>query len=122
MTYRIPGQFFDSLNTAFILISSFLSFFLFIFIVDTVADVLITHPLPPCSQALLSLPSGHHHTVVCVCGLCIYSLWLIPSPSFIQASSAPDPSDSCQSSCLPFLKFIVFSLKVCMNNKSLDKI
>ena len=26
------------------------------------------------------LPSGHHHTVVCVYGSCIYILWLIPSP------------------------------------------
>ena len=37
------------------------------------------------------LPSGHHHTIVCVYGSCIYVLWLIPSPSFIQSSPPPSP-------------------------------
>ena len=45
-------------------------------------------PTPP-------LPCGHHHTVVCVHGLCIYALWLIPSPAYSQSS--PLPFDSCHS-------------------------
>lgn len=35
-------------------------------------------PSPPC---------GHHHSVVCVCVLCIYVLWLIPSLSLIHSPS-----------------------------------
>ena len=37
------------------------------------------------------LPSGHHHTVVCVYGLCIYALQVIPSPCFIQFPLSPLP-------------------------------
>ena len=51
--------------------------------------------LPPSSQTpLLPIPSGHHHTALCVHGLYTYVLWLIPSPSFIQL---PLPADNCQS-------------------------
>ena len=32
-------------------------------------------------------PSSHHHTAVCVCVLCIYTLCLIPPSSFIQSRS-----------------------------------
>ena len=41
-------------------------------IVDTVTDVPIipSLTLPASTQSLHPLPSGHHHTVVCVCGLC----------------------------------------------------
>ena len=47
------------------------------------------HPaLAPC------LASHNHHTVVCICGSCIYVLRLIPSSSFIQS---PFPFDSYQS-------------------------
>ena len=63
----------------------------FIFIFDTNTDVpspsLFAHlhpalPLPP-------LPSGHHHTVVCVYGLYLYALWLIPHR--LSVSPAPSP-------------------------------
>ena len=68
--------------------------FFFIFIVDTIIDV----PSPPTHllPTLTPLPTGRHHTVVCVYGCCKDVLWLIPSPSFIQSPS-PLPSDSCQS-------------------------
>lgn len=46
------------------------------------------HPPPFCS--------GHHQAVVCIYGLCLYIIWLTPSPSFIQFP-CPLPSDSCQS-------------------------
>ena len=38
-----------------------------------------------------SFSSGRHHAVVCVCGLCMYVLWLIPSYSFIQGLPAASP-------------------------------
>ena len=41
-------------------------------------------PFAHLHPAFAPLPPGHHHTVVCVYGLCLYVLWLIPSPSFIQ--------------------------------------
>ena len=75
-----------------------ISLFSFIFIVDTIADVAppCNTSLPPSSQPQLLFPSGHHHTAVCVHRLCIYVLWLIPSPSVISPPSLL-PSDSCQS-------------------------
>ena len=63
-----------------------------IFIVNTITDVLI--PPTPClyppntyppSLRPSPSPSGH----VCVYGLCIHVLWLIPSPCFIQSPSSP---------------------------------
>ena len=45
---------------------------------------------PPLAPSFL--PSDHHHTVVSVCGLCIYDFWLILSPSFIQFSPPPQLS------------------------------
>ena len=51
------------------------NFFNFIFIVDTIADVPLSPPLcPPLPSSHPPFPSGHHHTVVCVYGLCIYDL------------------------------------------------
>ena len=49
------------------------------------------------------LPSGHHHTVVCVYVFCMYLLWLIPSPSFIQS---PHP--------LPLWQLSVCSMHPCL--------
>ena len=58
--------------------------FLF-FIIDTITNALTScPPLPTSIQPSPHLSSGHHHTVVCVHGSCIYDLWLILSPSFIQ--------------------------------------
>ena len=51
-------------------------------------------PFPPFAHlhpALILHPSGHHHAVVCVHGLCLYVLWLIPSPSLIQSYPPPSP-------------------------------
>ena len=83
------------------LFHSFLGFHFYLFIylfnfifIDTITDVPIPLPaLPSSTQPLSPSSSGHHHTIVCVYGLCMYVLWLIPSP-FIQF---PLPSDSCQS-------------------------
>ena len=50
--------------------------------------------LPTSTQPHLPFPSGHHHTVVCVCA--VHVLWLIPSPSLIQPF-LPLPADNCQS-------------------------
>ena len=56
-------------------------------------------PICPLSEALcLLLPSGHHHTVVWVYGLCINVLWLIPSPSFMQ-SPLPSPHSTLTAIC-----------------------
>lgn len=44
-------------------------------------------PLPTFTQPSPLFPSGHHHTIVCVHGLRILVLWLIPSPCFIQFPS-----------------------------------
>ena len=47
--------------------------FLPIFIVDTITDGPIFPPFLTSTQSLSPrLPSGHHHTIVCVYGLCIY--------------------------------------------------
>lgn len=48
--------------------------FLKIFIVETLSDIPISTPLslPASTQLPPPLPSGHHHTLVCVCGLCMY--------------------------------------------------
>ena len=51
-------------------------FFNFIFIVDTITDVLIFSLFVHLHPALHLLPSGHHHTVVYVYRLWIYVLWL----------------------------------------------
>ena len=50
---------------------------LFIFLFDTIADVPIppTPALPHFSQPLLALPSGHHHTIVCVSVAHVYSFF-----------------------------------------------
>lgn len=56
--------------------------FYFISIVYPITDV----PMPLLCPPLFSpspLPPGHHCTAVCVCGLCIYILGLISSPSFL---------------------------------------
>ena len=60
----------------------------FLFIVDTITDFLISYPFAHLHPGLTppSLPSGHHHTVVCIYWLCVYVLWLIPSASFIQST------------------------------------
>ena len=57
-------------------------FFQLYFYVDIFIDVLIPPVLclSPSSPST-PLPSGHRHTDVCVYGLCIYVLWLIPSSS-----------------------------------------
>ena len=69
----------------------FLNFiFLLLTLLQMSPPLLLCSPHPDSTP----LPSGHHHTVVCVYGLCTYVLWLIPSPSFVQS---PIPSDSCQS-------------------------
>ena len=68
---------------------TFFSFY-FIFIVDTITDVPISHPpFPTSTQPLPPFPSANHHTVVYVYGSCIYDLWLIPSPSFIHSPTPP---------------------------------
>ena len=59
--------------------------FFLIFIVDTITGDAFTHTLPMSTQPLCPLRSGHHHTVACVHGLCIYVIWLSPSHSFIQS-------------------------------------
>ena len=62
----------------------------YLFKVDLSPNVVT--PLPTSTPIL----SGHHHTVVCVCGLCMYVFWLILSPSFIQFLPSPYLySDSC---------------------------
>ena len=67
----------------------FWNLFSYIFIVDTIAHVTT---LPTFSQLLLPLPSGHHHTVVCVHGLYICSL----ANSFTFRLVLPQPN-SCHS-------------------------
>ena len=78
--------------------------FHFIFIADTITDA--PFPTPPpllaITQPLSPLPSGHHHTVVSVCGLCIYDFWLILSPSFIQFSPPPQLSACSMFPCFCF--------------------
>ena len=65
-------------------IASFSCIFLTLFfIIYTITDVPILPPLPTSTQTLPPLPSGHRHTVVCVCGFCTRVLCLILSPSFI---------------------------------------
>ena len=70
----------------------------FQFIVDTITDV-PSPPSPLLSYILPSppLPSGHHHTVVYVYGLCLNDLGLIPSLWFIQLPSLFFSSDRCLS-------------------------
>lgn len=62
----------------------FVHFPFFIFIVDVFAHVPIAPPPP--RRPLLPSPSGHHRTVVCVCGLNIYAyvLWLILYPFYLS--------------------------------------
>nr|KAF6426404.1 hypothetical protein HJG59_009112 [Molossus molossus] len=63
--------------------------------VETITDVFhFLHLFPPPPS-----PSpGPHHTVVCVHGVCIYVLWLISSPSFMQfPQTSILPCDICQS-------------------------
>ena len=67
-----------------------------VFIVDTITDVPISPTLPTSTQSPAPLPSGHYHTVVCVHGLHIYVLRLIPPCSLIQSLLPPAP-DICQS-------------------------
>ena len=53
----------------------FIYFYIFfIFVIDIVSDVPIPPLLGPPLPSPTPLPSGHHHTVVCVLGFCIYVL------------------------------------------------
>ena len=61
----------------------FISFF-FISIVDTITAISVFSPLALFNQSLPPIPPGHHRTVVCVYGLCIHVLRLIPSLPFQQ--------------------------------------
>ena len=99
--------------------SVLLFFFYFIFILDTITDVLIFPPYPP-PPALVPHPptlfSSHCHAVVCVSGLCVYVLWLIPSPSFVGMNEVNLPTESfcCQWQTVSFLvKMRFLKISVC---------
>lgn len=71
-----------------------------------------SHPFAPPPLSLHTpLPSGHNYTVVCVLGLRIYVLWLIPI-TFLHPVLPPLPSDNCLSVCsmYPCLRFFTFVL------------
>lgn len=65
----------------------FVCFTLFSLLTDVPISLLspFTHLHPPFTPP--PLPCSHHYTVVCVQGLCIMVLWLIPSSSFTQSLS-----------------------------------
>ena len=92
----------------------------FILIVDTTTDVCISTllcPPPPSPCSPFPLPGHRHcgHTVVCVYGLCMYVLWLIPSPSFIQPLSPTHKRD-----ILPVTVFLESTL--CDKSKQLPEL
>lgn len=69
----------------------FYNYFLFLTVTDIRIPWLPSPPPPKLCPPLPSLPSGHR-TPVCAQGLCIYVLWIIPLPYFIQ--SFPPPTSS----------------------------
>lgn len=69
-----------------LLIFLWLYHFFFIFVVDTTTNFPHFPLLPTSTQSPPLLSSGLHHTIW-VYRVCIYVLWLIPSPYFIHSSS-----------------------------------
>ena len=66
---------------------------------------------PTLAEPLPSLPSGHHHTAVCVHGVYLCVLCLISSPSFTQSPTLP-PSGVCQSLKCIYTSDSVLSISV----------
>ena len=76
-----------------------------LFLLFTLLPMSLFSPFVHLHTAFTILPFGHHHTLVCVYWSCIYVLWLISSPSFIQPFSIPPLWQLSVCSMYPWLCF-----------------
>ena len=108
---KAASDFHSMFDLNFIYIFYSLSLFLLLTLLQMTT---FSPPLLHSSQPPLPISSGYCHTVVCVCGWCIWALWRIPSTSFIQC---PTPLSSLTAFSLFHVSILYFKWFKAPNKK-----